>query len=71
MNIVLNAITIVLLFTISGFSYTFATLKHWSIIVRVIFTTVGFSVAVAILSYVYILTGFPTWMRWLVDFFFV
>jgi predicted membrane-bound dolichyl-phosphate-mannose-protein mannosyltransferase len=39
--------------------------------VKIISAIIGFSLAATLLSFLYIGTGFPVWMRWPVEFFFM
>jgi hypothetical protein len=66
-----SILAFVLLFAITGLAYSFSVSKKWPVPVKIISAIIGFSLAVTLLCFFYIWTGFPEWMRWPVEFFFM
>jgi hypothetical protein len=68
---IFSILAFVLLFATTGFAYSFSASKNWSVPIKVISAIIGFSLAATLLCFLYIGTGFPGWMRWPVEFFFM
>jgi len=68
---IFSILAIILLIAVTGFAYSFSASKNRSLPVKIISAIVGFSLAATLLSFLYIGTGFPVWMRWPVEFFFM
>jgi hypothetical protein len=68
---IFSILAFVLLFATTGFFYNFSASKNWPVPVKVISAIIGFSLAATLLCFLYIETGFPGWMRWTVEFFFM
>ena len=68
---IFSILAFVLLFATTGFAYNFSASKNWPVPVKVISAIIGFSLTATLLCFLYIGTGFPGWMRWPVEFFFM
>jgi hypothetical protein len=68
---IFSILAFILLIATTGFAYSFASSKNRSLPIKVIFAIIGFSLATTLLCFLYIGTGFPGWMRWPVELFFM
>lgn len=68
---IFSILAFILLIAATGLAYSFSASKNRSLPVKVISAIIGFSLAAALLCLLYIGTGFPVWMRWPVEFFFM
>jgi len=68
---IFSILAFILLIATTGFAYNFSASKNWPVPVKIISAIIGFSLAVTLLSFLYIGTGFPVWMRWPVEFLFM
>jgi hypothetical protein len=68
---IFSILAFILLFATTGLAYSFSASKNRPLPVKVISAIIGFSLAATLLCFLYIETGFPVWMRWPVEFFFM
>ena len=68
---IFSILAFILLIATTGLAYSFSSTKNRSLPVKVISAIIGFSLAATLLCFLYIGTGFPVWMRWPVEFFFM